>query len=101
MCKSLTVLAGDGSKVEDVELAALGSTATAESWVRLGESNRSAGGEGEDGGGELHDGGLIDDVLDWELFETGLNDREDQDNGEIVVDTYTCNDERASSRSDP
>jgi len=52
---SRTVLAADGSKVEDVELAALSHSATAEGRVGLGEGDRSACGESEDGGGELHD----------------------------------------------
>jgi len=48
------VLAADGGKVKDVELAALGNAAGAKSRVDLGQSDRSACGEGEDGGGELH-----------------------------------------------
>jgi hypothetical protein len=51
---ALTVLAADGGKVKDVELAALGNAAGAKSRVDLGQSDRSACGEGEDGGGELH-----------------------------------------------
>jgi hypothetical protein len=51
---TLTVLAGDGSKIEDIGLAALGDSATAESRVGLGYDDGSAGGESEDGGGELH-----------------------------------------------
>jgi hypothetical protein len=51
---TLTVLAGDGSKIEDIGLAALGDSATTESRVGLGYDDGSAGGESEDGGGELH-----------------------------------------------
>ena len=50
-----TVLAADGGEIEDVKLAALSGSATAESRVGLGQGDGSAGGEGEDGGGELHD----------------------------------------------
>jgi hypothetical protein len=52
--QSRTVLAADGGKVEDVELATLSNSAGAEGRVGLGLSNRGACGEGEDGGGELH-----------------------------------------------
>ena len=51
---SRTVLAADGGKVEDVELAALRNAASAEGRVDLGHGDRGACGEGEDGGGELH-----------------------------------------------
>jgi hypothetical protein len=53
---SRTVLAADGGKVEDVELAALRNAASAEGRVDLGQGERGACGEGEDGGGELHVG---------------------------------------------
>jgi hypothetical protein len=49
---TLTILAGDGSKIEDVSLAALGDSATAEGRVGLGDNDGSAGDESEDG--ELH-----------------------------------------------
>jgi hypothetical protein len=51
---SRTVLAADGGKVEDVELAALRNAAGAEGRVDLGQGDGGACGEGEDGGGELH-----------------------------------------------
>ena len=50
----LTVLAGDGSKIKDVELAALCNPAATKSRVGLGHDDGCAGGESEDGGGELH-----------------------------------------------
>jgi hypothetical protein len=50
----LTVLAGDGSEIEDISLAALGDSATAESRVGLGNDDGGTGGESENGGGELH-----------------------------------------------
>jgi hypothetical protein len=53
-CIVLTVLASDGSKVEDISLAALGDSATAESRVGLSDNDGSAGGESEDSGEELH-----------------------------------------------
>lgn len=51
---TLTVLAGDGSKVKYVKLAALGGPATAKGRVGLGHNDGGAGGEGEDGREELH-----------------------------------------------
>lgn len=53
---SLTVLAGDCGKVQDVELAALSDSAAAERRVGLSHNDGSAGGESEDGGRELHGG---------------------------------------------
>jgi hypothetical protein len=50
----LTVLAGDGSEIKDISLAALGDSATAKSRVGLGHDDGGAGGESEDGGRELH-----------------------------------------------
>lgn len=61
---SRTVLAADGGEVEDVELAALRNTAGAEGRVDLGQGDRGACGEGEDGGGELH-GDCGSEVVDW------------------------------------
>ena len=61
---SRTVLAADGGKVKDVKLAALGNTAGAEGRVDLGQGDRGACGEGEDGGGELH-GDCGSEVVDW------------------------------------
>jgi hypothetical protein len=49
---TLTVLAGDSSKIEDISLAALGDSATAESRVGLSDDDGSTGDESEDG--ELH-----------------------------------------------
>jgi hypothetical protein len=67
---SRTVLAADGGKVEDIELAALRDTASTESRVDLSQGDRGACGEGEEGSGELHDGcglslvgWLIDEVM--------------------------------------
>lgn len=51
---ALTVLAGDGSEVEDVKLAALGGPATAKGRVGLSNDDRGASGESEDGSEELH-----------------------------------------------
>jgi hypothetical protein len=51
---TLTVLAGDSGKIKDVNLAALCDPATAKGRVGLGHDDGSAGGESEDGGGELH-----------------------------------------------
>lgn len=62
--KELTVLAGDGSKVKDVKLAALGGPATAKGRVGLGNNDGGAGGEGEDGREELHVDGY---VFLWDL----------------------------------
>jgi hypothetical protein len=53
-CVKLTVLAGNGSEVEDISLAALGDSAAAKSRVGLGHDDGGAGGESEDGGGEMH-----------------------------------------------
>jgi hypothetical protein len=54
MKPTLTVLAGDSSKIEDVKLAALCDSAAAKGRVGLGHDDGSAGEESEDGGGELH-----------------------------------------------
>jgi len=51
---ALTVLAGDGSKIKDIDLAALCDSAAAKSRVGLGDNDGSAGGESEEGSGELH-----------------------------------------------
>lgn len=51
---TLTVLAGDGSKIENVKLAALSNSAAAKGRVGLSHDDGSAGSESEDGGGELH-----------------------------------------------
>ena len=51
---ALTVLAGDGSKIKDVKLAALSDSAAAKSRVGLSHGDGSAGNESEDCGRELH-----------------------------------------------
>lgn len=51
---TLTILAGNGSKIKNVKLAALCHPATAEGRVGLSHDDGSAGGEGENGGRELH-----------------------------------------------
>jgi len=57
-----TVLAADGGKVEDVELAALRNATSAEGRVDLSQGDR-----GDEGGGELHDDcGL--GVIGWRWF---------------------------------
>lgn len=50
----LTVLAGNGSKIKDVKLAALCDSAAAKGRVGLSHDDGSAGDESEDGGRELH-----------------------------------------------
>lgn len=51
---SHTVLARDSGQIKSVKLAALGGPAAAKGGVGLRNSERNAGGKGEDGGGELH-----------------------------------------------
>ena len=51
---TLTVLAGDGSKIKDVKLAALCNSGAAKGRVGLSHDDGSAGSESENGGGELH-----------------------------------------------
>ena len=50
----LTALAGNGSKIKDVKLAALCDSAAAKGRVGLSHDDGSAGDESEDGGRELH-----------------------------------------------
>jgi hypothetical protein len=61
---SRTVLAADGGKIEDVELAALCNTTGTEGRVDLSHGDRGACGEGEDGGSELH-GDCGSEVIGW------------------------------------
>jgi hypothetical protein len=51
---ALTVLAGNGSKIKDVKLAALCHAASTKGRIGLGPDDGSAGGESEDSGRELH-----------------------------------------------
>jgi hypothetical protein len=85
---TLTVLAGNGSKIEDVKLAALCDSAAAKGRVGLGHDDRSAGNESEDGGGELH--GEYRSVDSGPLVKSELIDEdEEKEHTDLEGNTYS------------